>query len=148
MKKEHFDEYQVGKRHKIEAQSLIVMIALVFINGQVSKNYMWADPDVQSYFIMMIPIIYFVTLAIFKNAYLSNRTKYPVFTVILFLGFGALMAKKPIIGFSEMGIGYFIENMKLTEGSVELLLSVVFMHTGTMLLIKCLIEKVKELKEQ
>lgn len=147
MKKKHFDEYQVMKRYKIGYQSFFLIVVLIAVNISVSKKYAWADPDVQLYFIIMLALTYFAAMAIFKNAYLSNRTKRPIFYAVFLTVFGVYALKAHIFGLSEAGMGYIFENGQLTRNSASMIYPVFLMSAGTMFMAKYFIEKIKESKE-
>lgn len=147
MKKEHFDEYQIMKRYKVGYQSFFITIVLIAINIGITERYMWAETDIQLYVIVMLSLMYFSTMAIIKNAYVSNRTKHPMFYAVFFAVFGLYSIRSHVSGIFDTGIIYLVENGQLTKKAGSMLYSLLLINMGVVAVIKNLIEKTKELKK-
>lgn len=125
MKQNNFDEYQLMKRYRVSFQTLILILIMVFINGMISENYMWATPIVQAMFIVSIGSAYFVTVCLFRDAYISNRAKNKASGLILFFVLGT--ANTVINLYSNWQKGY-VENGALQNNVVSLILGVLFLY--------------------
>ena len=79
-----FDELQMSIRYKTAAQCLGIIFLLTFVNGFVNEEFVWAPPITQSLVIIMITTTYFIVMTTLKGAYISNKEKNPLFTVICF----------------------------------------------------------------
>lgn len=75
MQNDRFDEFQIAKRHRIGYQAFILTIALIVVNGIIKMNYSWADPLMEMFVLLFIPLTYLTVLAIWKGAYMSSKVK-------------------------------------------------------------------------
>ena len=99
MGKVKYDGFQLAKRHKIAYQTLIMLLALVWINGYVKSSYgVWAEPYLESLVLIYIPGFYFAGRSIWLNAYIraNDRPSMPILMIILtgFIG---------VLGFLSLG---------------------------------------------
>lgn len=147
MEKENFDEYQIITRQKIAYQSLFITFTLVLINGWISTDHTWASPMIQAFVIIVIPTLYFVTCTVLKNAYLSNKTKFPLIQAFLFIGLGVLDVVVSFNAYTRGGVTSFIADGKLIDGVTPILLAIFFFYIGGIILAKYLLEKEKDIHE-
>lgn len=86
MGKVQYDEFQLAKRHKIAYQTLILLFAMVWINGYVkSGNGVWAVPYLESLVLIYVPGFYFASSSIWQNAYIraNDRPSMPILMMVL-----------------------------------------------------------------
>lgn len=139
----NFDEYQISVRHKIAFQSLLLTHVLALVNGIAATQHPWAPPMVQATFIIAIPALYFVTLAVFKNAYLGNRTRRPALTGLFALTLGLLNGAAVWFGPERRPL----ENGALTGDILPLLLGIFWGYIGIIILIKYFLENKSQAEE-
>lgn len=142
MGKMKYDEFQLAKRHKIAYQTLILLFAVVWLNGYVKSIYgVWAEPILESLVLMVVPGLYFAGASIWKNAYLRMHEK-PTLILLLTgftMGIGLL-----VIGGSVMsGTFHIIENGQL-DGDIGLvLICLLFTTMFVLLLMRRMIDRRK-----
>ena len=141
MNDNNYDEYQVINRHKIAFRAFIITLVLVFLNGMISNTYDWAAPIIQAMIILMLSTGYFVTCAIFKNAYLSIKVKKPYVGVFSFAILGILNAALSFNSLARLGRAYLIHDGKLGDGIMPLLLGIYFLYLSAITLIKVILER-------
>jgi len=141
MMNNNYDEYQMINRQKIAFRTLIITLILVILNGMISSTYDWAPPMVQALLIIMLAAGYFVTCAIFKNAYLSRKLKNSYLTVLSFATLGMLNIALAFSSLSLLGFSHLIYNGRLNDGIVPLLSGVFFLYFSVITLIKVLWER-------
>lgn len=66
-------------RYQITMHTLLIFILAVFFNGLIKQLYVWAQPMAESLLLLFIPATYFITAAIVKDAYFSDKTRRPPF---------------------------------------------------------------------
>lgn len=119
MKKPQYDEFQLANRHRIAFQSFGIAIAAIMISGYVKQFYgVWAEPLLEMLVMIYIPVMYFTTMAIVKNAYLRQKD-HPV-PIIIGFGMAAIMGLFSFVPAMIDGRFMFVENGQLSNqiGSV------------------------------
>ncbi len=125
MKQNNFDEYQLMKRYRVSFQTLILLLIMVFINGMVSDHYMWATPIVQAMIIVSVSTAYFVSVCLFKDAYIGNHTRNKAAGLVLFFVLGAANTATSL--YANWHTGY-VENGALQNDVVSLILGILFLY--------------------
>ena len=124
MKQDNYDELQMSIRYKTAAQCLGIIFLLTFVNGFVNEEFVWAPPIIQSLVIIMITTSYFIVMTTLKGAYISNKEKNPLFTVICF-GILAIVSFIGFVGgFSRMGMDYLVKDKMLTSSSGTIFMTI------------------------
>lgn len=124
MKKDNYDELQMSIRYKTAAQCLGIIFLLTFVNGFVNEEFVWAPPITQSLVIIMITTTYFIVMTTLKGAYISNKEKNPLFTVICF-GILAIVSFIGFVGgFSRMGMDYLVKDKMLASSSGTIFMTI------------------------
>ena len=124
MKQDNYDELQMSIRYKTAAQCLGIIFLLTFVNGFVNEEFVWAPPITQSLVIIMITTTYFIVMTTLKGAYISNKEKNPLFTLICF-GVLAIVSYIAFVGgFSRTGMDYLIKDKMLTSSSGTIFMSI------------------------
>lgn len=141
MSKQNFDEYQIIKRQRIAFETLFITFVLVFLNGWITSSYLWAPPMIQALIVVIFPTMYFVTRAVFKNAYLSNKVKHPLSNTAFFVGLGVVNLIVAFSAYRNLGVKHFFDHGRLTANISPIILAIFFIHIGTMILIKHLTER-------
>ncbi|WP_342514147.1 hypothetical protein MKY34_05150 [Sporosarcina sp. FSL K6-1522] len=77
MHKDRYDEFQVAKRHRLGYQAFFLTIVLIFVNGFIKMNYIWAEPLMETLVLLYIPMLYMTVMAIWQGAYISKKEKNP-----------------------------------------------------------------------
>ena len=77
MKEDRYDEFQIAKRHRIGFQAFFLTIVIIFLNGIIKTNYIWADPMMEMLVLLYIPMMYMTVMSIWKGAYTSKKVKNP-----------------------------------------------------------------------
>ena len=139
----YYDEYQMINRQKIAFTTFTITLILVFLNGVIANMYEWAAPLIQAMVILMLSTGYFVTCAIFKNAYLSQKVKKSYINVFSFAILGILNAVISFSSLSRLGRAYLIHDGKLGDGIMPLLLGIYFLYLSAIALIKAILERRK-----
>ncbi len=124
MKKKNYDELQLSVRYKTAAQCLGIIIVLTFVNGLINESYVWAAPFTQSLIIIMLTTLYFIILTTLKGAYISNKEKNPMVTVIVFAITAIVNIIFFIMGFNSEGMSFLIKDNMLTELSSTVFLAI------------------------
>lgn len=117
MIKENFDELQLKTRYKIASQCLGILLFLTIANGFINEKFVWALPSTQALVLVMITTSYFIIMTTLKDAYISNKEKNPMMTVIYF-GIIAIVSFIVFLGgFSRVGMEYIAKDNMLTSSS-------------------------------
>lgn len=142
----NFDEMQTIERQRIAFRTLILTLILIFINGLIKTKYIWASPSTESFFLLIIPTLYFITCSIIKNAYFPIKVK--SFNTIIIL-WGALFIIQLFVIASSVINGNFIiiENASLTNEFQKILLAILFGYLTFLLLVKKIICKNKDIEK-
>ena len=122
MQKERFDEFQVAKRHRIGYLAFFLTIALVVINGIVKMNYLWADPLMEMFVLMYIPLIFVTVRMILKGAYVGRKDKNANLYIPMF-GVGSLFSLFVIAQSIWSGVFAPIRDGKLDNSAVILFIA-------------------------
>lgn len=136
MEKENFDENQIQIRHKIAYQSWLITLVLVLINGIATSEYSWAPTIVQAQVIITLPVLYFVTMSILKNVYISKKIKNPFVTALFWVIIGIFNLSIVFVSYSKQGINYFFEDNYLNYGAVQVITGICFIYIGIIIFIK------------
>ncbi len=116
MHMDRYDEFQVAKRHRLGFQSFFLTMTLIFVNGFIKMNYIWAEPLMETLVLIYIPMMYMTVMAIWKGAYLSKKDK-NVYMYILPMGFAVLFSWF-VIGYSLWdGVFVLVVDGKLATSS-------------------------------
>ena len=75
MQKEHFDEFQVAKRHRYAHHAFFLTMVLIVVNGFIKMNYIWADPLMEMMVLLYIPMTYLTVRLIVSGAYIRKKEK-------------------------------------------------------------------------
>ena len=130
-----YDEFQLANRHRIAFQTLIIVMALLMINGYIKNFYgVWAPALLEMLVLMYIPMMYFVLMSIVKNAYLRRKDQ-PVLYIVLF-AFAAIMGLFSVVPSIVNGTFVFIENGQLTDRIGSLFITTFAGGTSVALLIR------------
>ena len=148
MNNNHYDEYQMLNRQKIAVRTLAITLTLVFLNGLFSTATEWAAPMIQALVILTIAAGYFVTCAIFKDAYLSRKIKNSYVSVFSFSLLGILNVWQSFHSLSFLGRAHLIHDGKLGDGFAPLLLGLFFLYCSVITLIKVILERRQNDKEE
>ena len=124
MKQDNYDELQMSIRYKTAAQCLGIILLLTLINGFVNEEFVWAPPIIQSLVIIMITTSYFIVMTTLKGAYISNKEKNPLFTLICFGVLAIVFYIAFVGGFSRTGMDYLIKDKMLTSSSGTIFMSI------------------------
>ena len=144
MRDNNYDEYQMINRQKIAFRTLVITLILVFLNGMITEMHEWATPTIQATLILELATGYFITCAIFKNAYLSRKVKNPYANAILFAILGISNVVAPIVFLARLGSSHLISDGKLTSETIPimpLILGVFFLYISAIIFIKALMER-------
>ncbi|WP_342506932.1 hypothetical protein [Sporosarcina sp. FSL K6-2383] len=91
MQQERYDEFQVAKRHRYGHHAFFLTIVLIFVNGLIKMNYIWAEPLIEMLVLMSIPSTYMVVMTILNGAYMSRKDKNTYLYIPMF-GFVSLFS--------------------------------------------------------
>ena len=141
MRSKDYDEYQMINRQKIASRTMIITFLLVFINGIVSNKYDWARPLTQALIILVLATGYFVTCAIFKNAYWRRKEKNPYVNMLLLALVGILNIVQFFSNLSFFGRAHPINDGKFGDGITSLVAGAYFLYISVIFLIKILLER-------
>lgn len=140
MENSRYDEYQLKNRHRIAFQTMVLMMALIWINGFFKNSYgVWAPPLLEALVLLYIPGMYFAMGSIIKNAYMSKKDS-PVFIHISF-GLIFLFGLFSLVPFIIDGSFTFVENGQLSDRIGIVLLTTLFGGLLIALLIRKWIDK-------
>lgn len=79
----HYDERQLFIRYRIAFETLMILSALVFVNGLFKMFYgIWAESMVETIIVLFLPLMYFISKSIWNDAYFS-KTENHKFILIL-----------------------------------------------------------------
>lgn len=123
LKNKKYDELQLLNRYKIGFQAMIIFAVLVLLNGLIKEHVtVWATPLTEAFIIIYVPLIYFFTMALIKNAYFRKMDDLNVIIII----FGIVLTINTIVTFFSIAEGTFvlIENNKLSSSITQLLLNI------------------------
>lgn len=138
--KNNYDEYQITVRHRLAFWSLLLTFTLIIINAFIKSWYDWAVPGVEAIVLIGVPTLFFVTGAVFQNAYISRREKGPWLTVGLF---GGLAVVEFVSFLAGAGAGELVRDGRLYYGFTPLVLFVFFAYLAVILVIKALLDRRK-----
>ncbi|MEK5036749.1 hypothetical protein [Sporosarcina sp. FSL K6-3457] len=125
MQKARYDEFQVAKRHRYGHHAFFLTIALIFVNGFIKMNYIWADPLMEMMVLVYIPLTYITVMSAWKGAYLSRKDKNTYLYIPMF-GFVALF-NWSIIGYTLWdGMFVLVKDGKLAISSSILFTTIYF----------------------
>lgn len=143
MEKKNYDEYQIKIRHRLAFHTMLLTFVLIIANAFVKSWYVWAEPGVEAIVLVGVPTLYFVTGAVFKNAYISANERSPWATIMLF----GLLAVAELFSFLAGGMGRLITDGRLSTGAMSLALLILFGYLSLILLVKELLNR-REREEQ
>ena len=116
MHKDRYDEFQVAKRQRLGYQAFFLTIVLIFVNGLIKMNYIWAEPLMEMLVLMYIPMLYMTVMSIWQGAYISKKEKNPN-VYIPMLGV-AVLFNWFVIGYSLWdGVFVLVKDGKLANSS-------------------------------
>ncbi len=124
MSKKNYDEMQLTIRYKTATHCLGIILALTFANGFINEKFVWAPPSTQSLVIIMFTTMYFIIVTTLKGAYISNKEKNSLFTVVVFAIIAVISFVGFVGGFNEIGIEYILKDNMLTSSSATLFMTV------------------------
>ena len=124
MKKSNYDELQLKVRYKIAAQCLGIIFVLTFVNGFINEAFVWAMPSTQALVIILFTTIYFIIVTTLKGAYISNKEKNPLVTIISFAIIAIVSLLGFVGGFSRIGLEYILKDNMLTSSSATLIMAI------------------------
>ncbi|MFJ7935096.1 hypothetical protein [Sporosarcina sp. NPDC096371] len=116
MRGDHFDEFQVAKRHRLGLQSFILTIVLILANGIIKMTYIWAEPLMEMLVLLYIPVTYFTVMSIWRGAYTSKKVKNPNVYIPMF-GLVALFGLFVIVQSIWSGVFVMVEDGMLANSS-------------------------------
>lgn len=125
MKEDRYDEFQIAKRHRLGFQAFFLTIAIIFLNGIIKTNYIWADPMMEMLVLMYLPMMYMTVMSIWKGAYTSKKVKNPNVYIPMF-GLVVLFNLFVIGQSIWSGVFVLIEDGKLSNSSSILFTTVFF----------------------
>ncbi len=131
MSNQRFDERQQYTNYKLSHHALIIVFALLIINGLFKSNFnvQWAEPMSEMIVLIVIPGIYYITRAIVSDSYVGLHENLKT-NVFVFLFLGALFTA--IFINSE---GALLEN-GLSDNAVPLIAGIYFIYIGALHVIK------------
>lgn len=90
MKNEQFDELQIRNRQKIAYQTMFLTLVEIVMNGIIKDVFIanWATPMLEAIILIGIPILYFISMCIWKNAYFTDEGVKPNIIMVIFLVIG------------------------------------------------------------
>lgn len=133
MQKEHFDEFQVAKRHRIGYQAFALTMTLIIVNGIVKMNYIWAGPLMETLVLLYIPVTYLTVMLILKGAYTSKKAKSTNVYIPMF-GLVALFSLYVFVQSVWYDTFVLIEDGKLANNA-SILFQTIFMSLVTIAMI-------------
>ncbi len=133
MQEERFDEFQVAKRHRLGYQAFALTMTLIIVNGIVKMNYIWADPLMETFVLLHIPVTYLTVMLILKGAYTSKKAKNPNVYIPMF-GLVALFSLYVFVQSLWYGTFVLIEDGKLANNA-SILFQTIFMSLVTIAMI-------------
>lgn len=143
MKSTRYDEYQLKNRHRIAFQTMVLLLALVMLNGLLKERYgIWAPPNLESIVLIYIPGMYFSIMSIAKNAYFSKKD-YPSLVISLF-GLAVVLGLFAVVPAILNGTFVFVENGLLTNQVGSLFIPTMFGGILIAITIRKLIDKRKD----
>ena len=140
-----FDELQKINRGEIALQTMLLTFILIFINGffiSISGYNIWGDSGIEALFLVYIPVMYFSTMAILKDAYTYENSKKVKTIIIMFVILSVLNLSVILQGIYR-GVFKVIEHNRLSYGSTNVLVAVFFGYIAILLFIKQKINKKK-----
>ena len=134
MKQDRYDEFQIAKRHRLGFQAFLLTITLIFVNGMIKMNYIWAEPMMEMLVLIYIPLTYMTVMSIWKGAYTSKKVKNPNVYIPMF-GLVVLFNWFVIGQSIWSGVFVLVEDGKLSISSGILFTTIFFtLITITMIL--------------
>ena len=143
MKNNYYDECQLINRQKIAFQALLITLILVFLNGMIATFHEWATPMIQAIVIIQLAMGYFVTCAVFKNAYLGLKSKNSYGNSIIFALLGLSNVAVSYSALTRLGAAHLISGGKLSDAAGSLLSGIFFLYVSAVILIKVLLDRRK-----
>ena len=140
-----YDEYQQHWRQKIAMQTLLIAFALVLTNGVVRTAVgEWADPLMEALLLIVLPTLYFLTLAICKNAYFGRSGR--GFSWV-YLGLSAFFLVTFLLSWRDGQVAA-LHDGRLSASLQPLVMGVFFAYISLLSLVRQGIERRRERREE
>ena len=134
---QNHDERQEWLNMKISRQALIMVLAIILVNGLIKSNIYgpWAEPMTEAFIIIALTSGYFITRSILNDAYLGTKDTLKKNITI----FGLMSLMFFIIFFIEFSNRTFINEGMLSGDLTMLLAGIFFLYTTIIHAIKSFI---------
>ncbi len=140
-----YDEYQLHWRQKIAMQTLLLTLFLILADGIVRTGWgEWAEPMVEALLLIVLPTLYFLTLAICKNAYFGRSGSWLSW---VYLALGALFWGEFLFSWAAGRVA-FVEDGLLSISIQPLVMGLFFCYIAVLGLIRRGIERRREQREE
>lgn len=125
-----YDEYQLFTRYRLGYHTMFLTEILIVVNILLCMRRPWASTMVQMTALLIFPSLYFITGAVFRNAYLE------------------IGARHWVHGLCSMGIGLLwiyvftvsnpvlLQDGMVTDQVIQLAVGICWLYLGAILLIK------------
>lgn len=135
MKQDRYDEFQIAKRHRLGFQAFLLTIALIVVNGMIKMNTIWAEPMMEMFVLIYIPLTYMTVAMIWKGAYTSKKVKNPNVYIPMF-GLVVLFNWFVIGQSIWSGVFVLVEDGKLSNSTGILFTTVFFTLTTITMIVR------------
>ncbi len=89
-----YDERQRWINYRLSHHALIIVFVLLLVNGLVRSSFevTWAAPMAETFVLIALPTLYYITRSLFQGAYVGRRETYGknglafAFIALIFLG--------------------------------------------------------------
>ncbi|MCB5940629.1 hypothetical protein LJB68_03495 [bacterium 210820-DFI.6.52] len=140
-----YDEYQLQQRQKIAMQTLLLTLVLILADGIVRTGWgEWAEPMMEALLLIVLPALYFLTLAICKNAYFGRSGSWLSW---VYLALGALFGGEFLFSWAAGRVA-FVKDGLLSISIQPLVMGVFFCYIAGLSLIRRGIERRREQREE
>lgn len=133
-----YDEYQLFTRYRLGYYTLFLTEILMIINILLCMRRPWASTTVQMTALIILPSLYFITGAVFRNAYLEIGARHWVHGLcsmgLGLLGILVFVVSDPVL----------LQDGMLTDDVIQLAVGICWLYLGAIILIKAYWNRRKE----
>ena len=125
-----YDEYQLFTRYRLGYHTMFLTEILIVVNILLCMRRPWASTMVQMTALLVLPGLYFITGAVFRNAYLEIGARHWVHGLwsmgIGLLGILVFTVSDPVL----------LQDGMVTDDVIQLAVGICWLYLGAILLIK------------
>lgn len=125
-----YDEYQLFTRYRLGYHTMFLTEILIVVNILLCMRRPWASTMVQMTALLVLPGLYFITGAVFRNAYLEIGARHWVHGLcsmgIALLGILVFTVSDPVL----------LQDGMVTDDVIQLAVGICWLYLGAILLIK------------